>query len=240
MRSLNLSTSKITCFKQCRKKYFFKYVERIEFPETEELKIGQNYHKNVANILSKKEYNITPMSNAFKNFILPSLPEIKNIELEFNIPLSYGTKLHGYIDAITTENIPIEHKTTKNTIDEKYIYRLNFDEQTTTYLLALSLINKTVSLKMIYTSIQKITIRQKQNETEEEYKQRCFNWYNESKARVFNVVRSENELQAWQNELIQLSSEIKKCKNFYRNPSACMFLSCPYESICQDFTREIY
>ena len=236
MRSLKLSTSKISVFKQCRKKYFFKYIQEITLPSSEALEIGKNYHEQVSNILTNKLYEKTPMNEAFKKYIMPALPEIKETEKEFYIPLSYGTKLHGFFDAVTVDDVIVEHKTTKNSIDEKYIYRFNFNEQVSTYLLAFSIINKKFCNKMFHTAIQKLTIRQKQSETLEQYEQRCYEWYDESKAKVFPVVRTEKEVLSWQDEIIELSKEIKKCKNFYRNPSACMYLDCEYSSICQDYS----
>ncbi len=173
-----------------------------------------------------------PMVSAFQKYI--ALPPIDKVEYEFFSPLGYGVRLHGFIDAICTDGTPVEHKTTSTSIDEKYIYRLNFDEQVTTYL---AVLGKT---KMIYTAVQKPTIRLKQNETEEEYVQRCYEWYDsENKARSFSVVRSADEINSWLDELKVLAREIKACKNFYRNPNACSILGCEYEAQCLDYSLRV-
>lgn len=238
-RSIQVSTSKISCFKQCRKKYYFKYIEKIEVPRKQELEDGSNYHEQVENILQNKEYVSTPMSEAFKRYIMPQLPIMAKVEQEFNLKIGYGVELVGKIDAFTIDGIPVEHKTTKNSIDEKYVYRLNFDEQTSTYLLATSLMTDKLATKLIYTSVQKPTIRQKQNESIEEYTARCFEWYDETKARTFTVVRNYNEINSWRDEIIKIAKEIKQCKNFYRCPFYCSIVGCEYASQCLDYSGDI-
>lgn len=234
-----LSYNKISMFKTCRKKYFFNYVEKIETPKKEALQVGSNYHEDVKNILTGQKFNDNYLTKVFCNYIKPVLPEIKEVEKEFEIKIDKGLVLHGFIDAVAIDGTPIEHKTTKSSVDEKYIYRLNWNEQINTYLLALTYLNKKHVNKITYTAVQKPTIKLKQNETPEEYLKRCEEWYNDGKKKaiVFTAYRTLKELTSFKDELVFLNKEIKKCKNFYRNPNACSVLDCPYESICQDYSK---
>jgi hypothetical protein len=232
----NLSTSKISLFKTCRKKYWFKYIAGIEFEKSQALIDGTNYHESVGKILKGEPVEHTPLSYAFKKFI--SIPPVKQVEKSFNIRIAHGVYLKGFIDAICEDGTPVEHKTTKNKIDEKYIYFLNWDEQVSTYLAAMSLMYRKPFTKIIYTVCQKPTIRQRMNETTEEYNKRCFDWYDETKAKSFTVVRTAIELDSWLEEMIFLAKEMKRCKTFYRNPNACKFMGCEYQSICLDHYGE--
>jgi PD-(D/E)XK nuclease superfamily len=235
-----VSTSKIRLYKSCRHKYFLRYIKNIQMPKTEALEVGGNYHEEVAKYLRGEFYNKTPMTSAFASL---ELPKIKEVEKPFEVSLGYGLGLRGVIDAITIDNTPIEHKTTKSAIDEEYIYKLNFDEQVTTYLSVLTLLRREPVTKMIYTVVQKPTIRLKQNETPEEYEARCFAWYSEPatnpKVKTFDVVRSVSEIAQYLCEVKAIAKEMQHQKLFYRNPSNCQILGCEYSHICLDYYTEI-
>lgn len=234
---MKISTSKIRCFKECRKKFYFRYIEKIERPKSEALIIGTTYHEGVANILTGKPFDKSPLLDAFNNYM--KLPAIKEVEKPFEIDLSDDLTLVGFIDAVTVDGLPVEHKTTRLSIDDKYKYKLNWDEQVTTYLVALTLLEKRPITKMIYTACQKPSIRQKKTETIEEFNQRVLDWFDETKITSFAVVRSINDLKAWHKELILMGDEIKSCTNYYRNPSACSLLGCEYSGICLDYEGEV-
>lgn len=239
-RTIKLSASKLRCYKSCRRKYFLKYIAEVPMPTSAAQSIGKNYHEEIAKLLRGEEFAPSPMANAFKSYI--TLPPIKAVEEYFEIKIGYGVVLDGYMDAVTQQDNPVEHKTSSSPIDEKYIYRLNFDEQISTYLTALSLRAKKAVTKAHYTAIQKPTIRQKQNETPEEYETRCNEWYKdgtENKVRTFTVVRSIEEQDRHLKEILAIGKEIRTCKNFYRNQEACMILSCPFENVCLDNYIEI-
>jgi hypothetical protein len=182
------------------------------------------------------------MAYRFQINILPKLPKIMAAEKQFKVRIGRGKFLIGKIDAICEDGTPIEHKTTSDTIDEKYINRLQWDDQVTNYLLALSLERGQIVNRVIYTVIKKPTIRQKQNETIEDYINRCVDWYDEDtehKVATFPVVRSKDELSEKQLELVHMCKEIKGCKRFYRNPSHCSIMGCSYSSVCLSYTPEI-
>lgn len=243
---MNVTTSMIRSFKSCKRLYELQYIEMLKPKvEAEALTTGSSYHRLVEGLLLNKvvEADGIPaiMANQFKNRIMPLLPPIKEVEKQFNVRVGDGKYLLGKIDAITEDGTPIEHKTTSDTIDEKYINRLNWDDQVTNYLLALSLEQGKIVNKVIYTVIKKPTIRQKQNETLEEYLQRCVEWYDddtEHKVAIFPVIRSKDELAAKQEELVYMANEMENCKMYYKNPNHCSIIGCSYSSICLSYTPE--
>jgi hypothetical protein len=241
MRSINLSTSKVKTFKQCRRKYYLQYIAQVPSTKTEALETGTDYHKAVAKILKKEtDYIETPLTYAFKKL---QLPEIMHVERLFNVSIGYGINMVGYIDLVFKDGVPCEHKTTKMKVNEEYVYSLNWDDQCTDYLAVLSLLYNKPQTKIIYTAVQKPTIKLKQTETQEEYVKRCFAWYDEEpqyKYATFPVVRTIEDLDARMDELRVIAKELIKLHNdnkekaFYRNPDACAILGCQYESVCLD------
>jgi hypothetical protein len=234
-RNINLSASKVSCFKQCRRKYYLRYIAEVPTIKSEALETGTNYHNQVGAYLKGESVQYTPMLSAFAKHI--QLPKIMHVERPFNVSIGYGIRLVGYIDAVTMDGTPIEHKTTSVKIDEKYIYKTNFNEQINTYLLALSLIYNKPCTKLIYTAIQKPSIRLKKEETQEEFTQRQLEWYNESpeeKIGCFNTHRTTEELDLYMEELRAIGKEIRTCKVFYKNPDNCKIMGCEFEQICLD------
>lgn len=236
-----LSPSKIRCYTSCQKKYDFVYNEELEPIEKAEcLTQGGNYHEKIAKILKNEEYEktndkIDVMAEVFKKHILPKLPQIKDVEVHVEKQYT-GFDLHGYIDAITVDGIPVEHKTTSVAVDEFYTNKLNWDMQVPVYMIL------TETKECLYTVIQKPTIRQKQNETEEEYLKRCVEWYEtdtEKKVGVFKIVRTSEELLEKTKEITQLAYEIMHKTFYYRNPSDCSIMGCPYSSICLNYDRAV-
>lgn len=240
------TTSQIKAFKSCRRLYELQYIELLRPKvESEALTTGSSYHRLVEGILKGVECPSDGipaiMASQFKALILPCLPEIEKVEYQFNVKIGRGKSLIGKIDAICEDGTPVEHKTTSDTIDEKYIHRLNWDDQVTNYLLALSLERKEIINKVIYTVIKKPTIRLKQNETMEDYLKRCVEWYEddtEHKVATFPVIRSKDDLVEKQAELVHMFKEMKSCKCFYRNPSHCSIMGCSYASVCLSYTPE--
>lgn len=240
------TTSMIRSYKSCKRLYELQYIEQLKpVIEAEPLVTGKAYHKLVEDIL-KDQYVpentvVGVMAEKFKEKIHPLLPYINHIEREFKVQIDDDKFLIGKIDAESEAGVPIEHKTTADNIDEKFIHRLNWDDQVTNYLLALSLERNEIINKVIYTVIKKPSIRLKQSETEEEYIARCSEWYEdktETKIATFPVIRSKDELAEKQKELIYIADEMKNCKCFYRNPSHCSILGCRFSSICLSYTPE--
>ena len=172
------------------------------------------------------------MAEAFEKYIDWEGWEAKPEE-EFKVRLARGLYLKGKIDALTYDGIPVEHKTTGQYSLEKYIDHLAYDDQIAIYMLV------TGSKRAIYTIMQKPTIRQSKNESEDEYLNRVSEWYSPEHVKSVNVVRSAGELEAKRQEIIYIARQIRQTKMFWKNPNTCAITPCPYASICLNYEPEM-
>ena len=232
-----LTASMIGTFKRCPRRYELEYIHDLKPTEpSEALAIGSSYHSNVENILKHEDYDhdglAGKMAEAFEKYIdwqdWNAQPE-----KEFRVRLSRGLYLKGRLDALTSDGIPVEHKTTGQYSLEKYIDHLAYDDQITIYMLV------TQSPRAIYTIMQKPTIRQGKNESEAEYLSRVSDWYSPEHVMSVNVVRTAGELEAKREEIIYLAKQIRHTKIFWRNPNTCAITSCPYASICLNYEPDM-
>ena len=232
-----LTASMIGTFKRCPRRYELEHIHDLKPTEpSEALAIGSSYHSNVENILKHEDYDhdglAGKMAEAFEKYIdwqdWNAQPE-----KEFRVRLSRGLYLKGRLDALTSDGIPVEHKTTGQYSLEKYIDHLAYDDQITIYMLV------TQSPRAIYTIMQKPTIRQGKNESETEYLARVSDWYSPEHVMSVNVVRTAGELEAKREEVIYLARQIRQTKIFWRNPNTCAITSCPYASICLNYEPDM-
>lgn len=241
-----LSATKIKDFKACRRLYYFKYVEGLTpVVDTIALKDGRTYHEKIEEIYDKGYFTLSgdvtdAMSMAYKRYIYPKL-KISQVEQWFNYPLNDKHTLIGRFDGITEDGLIVEHKTTIKDIDEEYLYDLQWNEQILCYMLAYN-VNT-----IYYTVCKKPTIRQKQNETIEEYLQRCDEWYDidtDDKITIIKIVRTNKEIQDFKEHLIKLADEMEECEKLgrlYCNPNNCNSYGtrCRYSSICLNYNPNI-
>ena len=247
---MKLSASLVKTYKMCRRKYELKYLEELEpIVKSQALQDGTNYHEMIEGFYKGKgvgyEEGMNPkicaMALAYIRFVYQEKEELRKIEYAekwFEYPLTSKHSIVGRNDAITVDGIPVEHKTTSGDVDDEYVYSLQWDEQILTYMLANS-INE-----MFYTVVRKPSIRQKQNETDAEFFNRCCEWYEvdtEKKVRVIKVTRSFLELEEHRKTLILIAKEIENCKNFYRNPNACTCYNkrCEYSQVCLNYNPQL-
>lgn len=233
---MDISVSQLGCYKQCRRLYYLKYKLGLEPVQTAEALItGSNYHEMVEKISRGEEVDfprsaLGAMLWAYSSFIAPKI-DVAEQEKWFKYPLPGGRhNLIGRFDGITSDGVIVEHKTTSSPIDESYIYNLQFNDQIKAYLLASG------RNTLWYTSCSKPKLRQKKDETEEEYFQRCCSWFEndtDSKIRLFEQYRTQEELKNFETEVAKIADEIEACTLFFRNPANCSTWSgCPYRSIC--------
>ena len=239
---MDLTASMVKCFKQCPRRYELEYVYDLK-PKTpaEYLSLGTDYHSRVEAILKGEPWDEDGISGAMANAFNAYVPwrewDIEGVEMEFKVPIAPGIGIKGKMDAELTDGTPVEHKTFGGGDWDRYVNHLAWDDQVSLYLLAQD------SRKVIYTVCKKPTIRQKKGETQEQYEERCWHWYDPDqdgadKVRVFEVTRSRDEIKAFAKELISLSETIER-GFFYRNPQACALVACPFESICLSYRGEI-
>lgn len=239
---MEFSISQIKNFKTCRRSYFFRYVEQLEpIQKAEALQVGGNYHELIEWLythdtldgVEEDNSKELAMACAYWKYIYPQL-KLKFTEVEFETSLRDGNILIGRVDGIAEDGCLVEHKTTSMDIGAPYEYNLMWDEQLLAYMLAYG-VNR-----MYYTVCKKPTIRQKKNETDEEFFNRMVEWYDEdtdSKIRVFEVERTDEEIRRFEDELHNICEEIAKSKNYYRNCQWCNVWNrrCEYSSICLDY-----
>ena len=240
------SISKLKLFKACRRAYYFKYVEGLEpVKKADALQTGINYHEmlealykdgdflNVEEEYSKEQ----AMAVAYKKYIYPKF-KVKGVE-EWKQKACGTHILLGRVDGIAEDGALVEHKTTSMEITDEYEYNLQWDEQMLVYMWL------TGTTHIWYTVCRKPTIRQKKNESDEEFFQRMVEWYDEdtdSKIRVLKLERTPEEIEKCIIELNTVMNEIcsldEECQ-FYKNTSYCNNWGrrCEYSSICLNYDR---
>lgn len=237
------SHSKIQAYKGCRRMYWLRYVEGL-IPTTtpESLERGLSYHDKVEQIMKtgsfERDANVktNAMARAFMEYIFPRVFATDVEEwIEFETPS--GHIFHGRLDGRYRSDYLVEHKSTSGDIDEAYIARLQFDEQVKAYMLATGI------HYMKYTVCKTPTIRQKKNETEEEFEERCLEWYAEDPERRIKVLEvhvSDYDLEGFAEELDRTINEIESCELFYRNTRYCTMWGrpCEYMAVCGHYDPE--
>lgn len=240
---IKYSNSRIQCFKSCRRMYQLKYVYGVQpIQKADSLQTGSSYHEKVEQINKTGDFErdgnakTNAMAFAYKKYILPKLGgKVVDAEVwwEDNI---LGIQCCGIIDAVREDGVPIEHKTTSGTIDGNYWLGLENDEQILMYMRA------TRKTTIVYDVVQVPTIRQKKDETDEEFEQRCIDWYDESKAQVNIIERDWIRLFEFENDFLNVVTDIERCeestnKPYYPNPNNCHKWGrlCEYAPICNSY-----
>lgn len=243
---MKISVSSLKQFKQCRRAYELKYVEGLEpVHVAEPLEIGKCYHVLLEELYDNGDFVIDAFSKeeamaiAYCRYIYPKFKMLA-VEEWFEYQLSKDDVLVGRIDGYAEDGYLVEHKTTGSEITEEYEYGLQWDEQILAYMLASG------RRKMWYTVVRKPTIRQKKNESDDEFFDRMLEWYEtdtDSKVRLIEVTRTDEEVEQFQQELLKMCEELKDCymrKAFYKNTCACKAWGrrCEYSSICLQYNPE--
>ena len=235
----NQSASSIKLFKACRRAYQLRYVYGVYPVETAEaLKTGLDYHGGiemlvrngtVPDIVDKE----TAMVNAYATYIHPQMPKFEpEVWFEHDI---CGKKFVGRLDG-EADGAIVEHKTTAMSLDE-YEFDLQWNEQLRGYMWA------TGVNTAYFTMCRKPTLRQKQNETIEEFGRRCFEWYADDtfqKIRMVKVIIPQEHIDSFAQEL---KSDLRNIisatneNNFYRNTCHCNAWGrrCEYAPICHSY-----
>lgn len=238
------SVSRLKLFKACRRAYELRYVHNlIPVAKAEALEVGLAYHKKIEELyvnggeidfddLSREN----AMATAYRKYIYPHF-NVEGVEDWFEHKLPDGNLLIGRTDGIAEDGSLVEHKTTSSEIGEDYEYDLQWDEQILGYMLA------TGARKMWYTVCRKPTIRQKKNESDEDFFWRMVEWYEEdteSKIKLIQIERTDEEVLAFRDEVQKLIAEIQNCTNFYKNCGNCNRWGrrCEYSPVCLHYDPE--
>lgn len=240
---MRASISQIKLFKACRRAYYFKYVEKLESTErADALVTGTNYHSIVEDINNNGDDAEIPhtkegaMATAYRKYIYPNF-KVRAAEEWFEYNLTARHTLIGRVDGLSEDGRLVEHKTTGMEITEAYEYNLLWDEQLLAYMLA------TGTRKVYYTICRKPTIRQKKDESDDEFFERMVAWYDtdtESKIRLLKLERSDEEVDAFAEDLAKILDEMETATNLYKNCGWCNVWGrrCEYSGICLNYNPE--
>lgn len=242
---MRVSISRIKAFKSCRRLYELKYVEHLEpVQKPEALELGSNYHKLLEELNNGTHLAGNPdfagdyskelaMARAYEHYIWPKF-HVVEAEKWMEYDLGDGDKLVGCVDAIAEDGCIVEHKSVGSEITEQYEYNLLWDEQILAYMMM------TGARKVYYTVCRKPTIRQKKDETDEDFFYRMLSWYDEdtdSKIRLLEITRTDDEVEQFRDDLLMIVDEMRHAGYFYKNTCHCNMWGrrCEYSSICQHF-----
>ena len=163
---MKVTTSELNCFRSCRRKYYFEYVEQLKPIKTSEaLSIGTLYHCGLESILNgvslpdtlkrirlagqtaESPYDAATacaMITAWHSNSGWEKLEILDVEKQFEVPFGFANRLLGKIDAIVRNKEDgkayiLEHKTTARWGSDgaEYLNRLEMADQPVNYLCAL-------------------------------------------------------------------------------------------------------
>ena len=257
-----LTYSNIGLFLECPMKYYFRNILKIvPMRRSSALTIGSIYHdaierhykgqevdefivnecsKSSSYLETNDDVMIQGMVKGFVNRFKDSQFEIIDNEILFDIP--YDDIFHrcGKVDAKMVskngEHYLGEWKTT-GSIDT-FVKKIQTDNQANNYLWALD--DKPYH-GAIFRIAKKSALRQKKNESIEEFRKRIFDDYLNRPEENFHeeiVYLDKVNLRRWQHEVGQISDQIKSfidSDGWYRNTNACWNYGslCGYNDICK-------
>lgn len=232
---MRVSNSSIQCFKSCRRMYELKYIYGLEpVEQSPAVERGTSYHEAVEKVLTGQQPDcdnpkIAAMVEVFSGW---NRPEIEAVEKWIEYPTASGHTVVGRIDAKAKNGAVIEHKTTSGLITGAYFQKLEIDEQIPTYMIAEN------TNRVIYTVCATPTIRQKKNESNDEFKARCLDWFDSAeKFAVTEIFKTDEQLKQFAVEQDAIINEMENCKLFYRNPNHCTKWGrlCEYAPVCMQY-----
>lgn len=252
---MRLSVSKIKTFKSCRRKYQLHYIEGLTpIQKSEALETGSSYHKLLEELNTNGHHwdyvdysKERAMAEAYYKYIFPNF-KVVEAEKWLEYDLGNDDKLVGIADGIADDGHIVEHKSTGMEITEQYEYNLLWDEQILAYMLM------TGHRKVWYTVCRKPTIRQKQNETDEEFFNRMVEWYDtdtDSKIRLLEIERTDEEVEEFRKNLLSIALEMNIAQSqhehnsvvsnpYYKNTCHCNMWGrrCEYSSVCLNYNPD--
>lgn len=182
---IEVTTSMLRCFKECRRRYKYEYIDLLKpAVKPTALEIGTLYHRMLESYITDgtteinlkeeevDEVNLAiaqAMATAYVKWSQEQDLEFVEVELPFIVSVGHGKRLKGKIDAVVERNeeyFLVEHKTTSQ-YNEEYLQSLMLEEQPTNYLYAfnkmvdhaeLGGINKK-AVGMFYLIVEKPTIK---------------------------------------------------------------------------------
>ena len=234
-----ISNSKRDTFNQCKLKYRYRYVERIDdydTSNTDALHFGSYIHKifedgaeatelRQLEALSEQHKDTYKFAKSYDSKVLPclknflrlnaSLPEVGVSELHFDIEVAEGITLNGYIDRIIKGKdggyLVIDYKTGKR---EKNKIELYQDPQLMGYVFAVH--------KLYNIPLNKITAAH----------------YYPITDNLVSVQYTSNQIFAHVKSVVEDVWKIRKAKKQDLCPMRNQYCNwCSYKSLCPEFTE---
>lgn len=175
---------------------------------------------------------------------------VVTVEPTFSIPLPgvLGVRIAGKFDRIVNEKgsgliLLTETKTAAQWDPD--VNRLMLDPQVSIYSWALSKILRVQDVTVLYDVIKKPSIRQRQDESQEEFFERLRTDVTGNPDKYFirdRVTRSRMEIERTEQELQVRGREMKRLRKnpaVYRTPGDHCFWKCPYMRVCLEDTPEM-
>ena len=226
---MEVSISQIKTFKACRRAYYLRYHENLHpIEKSDALDVGSSYHARLEALckgepIPSDNSKAEVMSLAYAKYIMPRLHIVES-EKKFSVKITDDLMLIGRYDGIADDGNIVEHKTTSETSLESYEYDLQWDEQVLAYMLASG------KRKVYYTVCRKPTIR---NNTD-----------TDEKIRMFEVIRTDAEVEEFKTDLIRLYPHMVACEDeneCYKNTTHChrWGTRCKYAGICLHYDRTL-
>jgi len=188
---------------------------------------------------------VSNMLNGYRNYYMNE--EIKVLETEQVIKTNITNDIWfaGRLDMIAeidNNKWLFEHKTTSS-LENGYFDKLAIDPQVTGYSYLVTQKYPDIC-GVVYNVLRKPSIRQKQNETIEEFYQRMRNDYLERPEFYFQrreVVRNDKELAEFPIYVKNVAGEIQYHRNFFpRNTRQCsLYGKCTFRSLCIEYSPEL-
>lgn len=241
---MRASVSRIKAFKACRRSWYLRYHEGlIPVVTPDALATGKAYHARIEALENGEEIENdysreAAMAAAYQKYIFP---KFNVVAAEAELEKQIGDHiLHGFVDGLSEDGYIVEHKTTSRDIAEggEYEYNLLWDEQVLAYM------SLTGKRKVYYTVCRKPTIRQKKDESAEEFYERMVAWYDEdteNKIRVFVVERTDAEVAQFERDFEAICAEMQEAENdpgkVYKNTCHCSAWGrrCEYSGVCLNY-----
>lgn len=249
------SHSRINCFKQCPMLFKYKYIDKLVplGADTKPLSMGKAFHVGIEKCSSdaaleymeQDEYFMSQESEndkvivlAMVDAFLKKFPEAKTWEHEKYLTgkMIKDNDFQLYIDGLEKHDdgyYIIELKTASK-VDETYINKLDFNDQISRYYYMAEQ-NGYKILGVKYYVVKKPLLRQKQNETVEQFRQRLVDRIMEDDSIFYTeITRTPEQIEDCIKDTIYDMQIIENTTRFTKNLTACScYGNCPYIDLCR-------
>lgn len=246
-----ISASGLSLFRSCPKAYEYKYVKRyvrIDQQETEQLTIGKAFHsilegEPIMPDLDEKTWlSIEASADYVKNsYKIKALKNKTLAQVDKNTMKEYELDDAGYIGYI--DLVILDDKNGDTLVDYKYVSSLDYadayriSDQTKLYPWLYTRQTGRKVNKFIYLCVVKPTIRQRKEETKQDYFERMREWYGNYDNKIGEIVIEKDELQELnleRNKDLEIFNYLRENELFWRNNGSCNKYNtqCAYYPIC--------